>query len=387
MSDFISLFDTRTTILLVSIAFFIQASAIGAQAILIREYKGVWTALLGNLSIALGFFLNTLQGILPDWITVVLSNTLLLQGPNLFQIAFSHFLGRTYSKKIIIGFTLLLLAILIYFTYISSNVSARIIGASLIIGTSIFIAVSKLWSARKESYSFSLWLTIIPLSIYGFFFYLRIFTTVVSPPESNFSNIPFQTVTFLLLFLISFLWTLGFILTVSQRLQIDLTDLANTDSLTRIPNRYAVQTFFEKELSRIERYGGEFSILLIDIDDFKRINDRHGHAIGDITLVKSAKIFQEAIRKQDIVGRWGGEEFIIILPSTNEENAHALAERLRQDVSNVIFDELNTPLKLTISVGIAHARNAESSMSIMLKKADDALYVAKATKDTVITAK
>lgn len=79
MLDFLSLFDSRTTVLLVAIAFFIQANAIGAQAFLIRTYPGVGTALFGNLSIALGFFLNTLQGTLPDWISVVLSNFLLLQ--------------------------------------------------------------------------------------------------------------------------------------------------------------------------------------------------------------------------------------------------------------------------------------------------------------------
>ena len=387
MSEFISLFDTRTIIFLVSIAFFIQASAIGAQAFLIREYKGVGIALLGNLSIALGFFLNIFQGMLPNWMTIVVSNFLLLQGPNLFQIAFSRFLGQPYNKKIIFGFSLFLLVILIYYTYFSLNLGARIIGASIIIGTSIFIAVYKLLSARKELYKFSIWLTAIPLSVYGLFLYLRVFATIASPPDSNFSNTPFQTVTYLLLFLISFLWTIGFILMVSQRLQVDLTDLANTDSLTRIPNRYASQIFFEKELSRIKRYGGEFTILLIDLDDFKQINDRHGHAMGDFALIELAKIFQEAIRKQDIVGRWGGEEFLMILPNTNMDNARTLAERLSEQISEINFSKESSSLHITISIGIAYASEADESIDTILKKADDALYLAKATKNTVITAK
>lgn len=385
MLDFISLFDTRTVIFLVAIAFFIQAASIGIQAILIREYEGVGTASLGNLSLALGFFLNIFQDILPDWITVVLSNLLLLQGPNLFQIAFSRFFGKPYNKTNILFISAITGAILIYYTFITYSVGARVIGVSFIVGTSIFIAVHKLWGARQESYRVGVWLTMIPLSIYGLFLYIRIFATLISPPESNFSNTPFQATTYLLLFIISFLWTIGFILMVSQRLQSDLTQLATIDTLTRIPNRYAAQTFFEKELSRRERHGYEFVVMLIDLDDFKQINDNHGHALGDLALIKVAGIFQSAIRKQDTVSRWGGEEFLIILPNTTIPNAQILAERLRQDISNTEIKANGTLMKLTISVGIAYSTQAKS-MDTILKKADEALYAAKATKDTVATA-
>ena len=384
MLDFLSLFDTRTTVFLVAIAFFIQANAIGAQAFLIRTYPGVGTALLGNLSIALGFFLNTLLGTLPDWITIVLANFLLLQGPNLFQIAFGRFLGQSYNKRIIFGLSLATLAILIYFTFNTYNVSARIIGASFCIGTSIFIAVYKLWKARMLSYKFSIWLTMIPLAIYGLFLYIRIPATIIDPPESNFSNTPFQTATFLLLFVISFLWTLGFILMVSQRLQSDLWELANTDTLTRIPNRHATQNFLEKEFARIKRKGGEFSVLLIDIDNFKLLNDTYGHAIGDQALIRTAKVFASAVRKQDIAGRWGGEEFLMILPDTSTADAQSLAERLRINVSIIRFDDMNLSAQLTISIGIASSQNCQKAEDI-LKKADDALYTAKSTKNTIET--
>ena len=385
MLEFISLFDTRTTIFLVAIAFFIQASAIGAQVILIREYKGVGTALLGNLSIALGFFLNLFQGVAPDWISVVLSNFLLLQGPNLFQIAFSRFLGQPYSKKVIAILSVVIVAILIYFTYISANLSARIIGASFCIGTSIFIAVHRLWTARKETYKFGIWLTIIPLTVYGMFLYIRVIATFISTPESNFSNTPFQTFTYLLLFLISFLWTIGFILMVSQRLQNDLTELANTDTLTRIPNRHATNNFIEKEYARVLRKGGRFSILLIDLDNFKQHNDKYGHAIGDQALITTAKILASAVRKQDIAGRWGGEEFLMILPDTSIQEAENLAERLRKSIKMATFKNAPPSLQLTISVGVASSDERESIDDI-LKKADDALYIAKSTKNSVSVA-
>jgi len=386
MLEFISLFDTRTTMFLVSIAFFIQASAIGFQAISIREYKGVGTALLGNFSIALGFFLNIFQGTLPNVLSIVISNFLLLQGPVLFYIAFSRFLGDRYNKNIIVIMSLVVLAITIYFTYIENNVGARIVGVSICMGTILLVAVHKLWKARNQPYRLGLWLTLLPLFVYGVFLYARAIATIFVPPESAFSNTPLQTTTYLLLFLISFLWTMGFILMVSQRLQADLRELATIDTLTRIPNRHATQAFFEKEMSRVQRHGGELSILMIDIDNFKQINDTYGHALGDFALIETAKIFHSAIRKQDIVGRWGGEEFLMILPDTPHQNAKQLAERLRSMVSTTEIGDGKTTAKVTISAGVASATGTDTLVSV-LKKADDALYAAKATKNSVIVAK
>jgi len=386
MLDFLSLFDTRTTIFVVSIAFFIQASAIGFQAYLIREYDGVRTALMGNFSLAVGFFLNIFQGILPAVITIVLSNFLLLQGPHLFYIAFSRFLGKTYNNKVYIFLSIAILAITIYFTYITNNVVGRIIGTSVCTGTGILVAATKLWEARKQQYQLGVWLTFLPLISYGTFLFIRAGGTFINPPENAFSNTPIQNATYLLLFTISFLWTLGFILMVSQRLQSDLKDLASTDSLTRIPNRYAAQNFLDMEFARIQRVAGEFSILLIDIDNFKHINDTYGHAIGDQALIITARTFNSKIRKQDIVGRWGGEEFLMILPDTPLQNAKNLAERLRSDISEVEFKGSINPLQLTVSIGIASSNGCGSTDEI-LKKADDALYVAKSTKNAIAVAR
>ena len=386
MLELISLLDTRTTALLVAFAFFIQANAIGAQAFLIREYEGVGTALLGNLSLALGFLLTTLRGFLPDFVTIVIANFFLLHGVNLFYIAISRFTGQKYSKR---GITILLISILvitIYFRYVTDDLAIRIIGVSLCVGISVMMLSHKLWMARNTPYSFATWLTLIPFVVYGLFLFARAVFTFFSPPSEMFSNDPVQTLTYLLLFFISFLWTLGFILMVSQRLHSDLTELATTDSLTRIPNRRATQDFFEKELSRAQRNNSEFSILLIDLDNFKQINDKHGHAMGDNALIKTAQIFQSAIRKQDIVGRWGGEEFLIILPGTTEQNAQILAERLRSEIANAEFKNSTLTVIVTVSIGIAFSNHTDS-MDVILKKADDALYVAKATKNAVATAR
>ena len=383
--EFLSILDGRTTALLVSIAFFIQTTAIGAQAFLVREYKGIGTALLGNLSIALGFLLLIFRDQLPAYISVIIGNTLIVTGPILFFIAVGRFTGQKYSR----GLAFLIITItsfsLYYFLYINNQLSVRIIVVSLAGAVGVFAAAYKLWQARRSQYRFSIAMTIVPFLIYGAFLVFRSIVTFISPPQTFFSNSPVESATYLLLFIISFLWTIGFSLMVSQRLQLDLTDLATIDTLTRIPNRHATQSFFGRELSRIERHGGEFSLLLIDLDNFKQVNDKHGHAVGDTALLKTAQIFQSAIRREDIVGRWGGEEFLVILPNTPIEKAHILAERIRSDISTADIKTSAAYVKLTVSIGVASSKHA-ATMDELLKKADDALYSAKASKDAVVLA-
>ena len=170
---------------------------------------------------------------------------------------------------------------------------------------------------------------------------------------------------------------------VSHRLRNDLMEIATIDVLTRIPNRRATQAFLEKELSRAQRHNGEFSILLVDIDDFKKVNDRWGHAVGDEVLVRTASLFQSMIRKQDLVGRWGGEEFLFIVPGPCE--AEILAERIRSEIARVEYKQGNAAFHITISIGIACGDQTSLGDEI-LKRADDALYKAKSKKNTVSVA-
>jgi diguanylate cyclase (GGDEF)-like protein len=169
---------------------------------------------------------------------------------------------------------------------------------------------------------------------------------------------------------------------VSQRLRNDLMEVATMDVLTRIPNRRATQVFLEKELSRVQRSQGEFSALLIDIDNFKQVNDRWGHSVGDQVLARTASLFQAMLRKQDWVGRWGGEEFLVILPGSPDCDPESLAERLRCEVAISEYQQAATSFHITVSIGVACA-NQTSTVDEILKKADEALYKAKRTKNAI----
>jgi diguanylate cyclase (GGDEF)-like protein len=379
-------FDVRTVALFVAMTFFVQATAIGAQAFLIRElkqYRGVGAALLANLCVAVGLILRLFADPLPVFMTTILSNLLLLSGSALFYIALSQFSGFRYSKTFVIGVLTAALLFLSYFTYWEDDLGKRVITFSLGSVAMVVMLILQLWRIQKTSLRFSATLMLASFLIHGLFLILRTISTILNPPQEALSLSPVQSATYLLSFAVSFFWSIGFILMVSHRLRNDLMEIATIDVLTRISNRRATQTFLEKELSRAQRYQSEFSVLLIDIDNFKQVNDRWGHAVGDDVLVKTAHLFQSMIRKQDLVGRWGGEEFLIIMPGPCD--AGALAERVRSEVARAEYRHGSVPFHITVSIGIACA-NPSATGDEILKQADGALYRAKKTKNTVAVA-
>ena len=376
-------FDVRTVALFVAMMFFVQATAIGAQAFLIRElkqYRGVGAALMANLCVAVGLMLRLFADRLPDFLITILSNILLLTGPGLFYIALSQFTGFTYSRVFVIGVIATVLSFLLYFRYWDDDIGKRVITLSLGSIAMVLILIYQLWQTQKTSLRFSANLMLGSFLIYGMFLIVRTISMVLDPPQDTLSLTPTQSATYLLSFALSFFWSMGFIIMVSQRLRNDLMEVATMDVLTRIPNRRATQAFLEKELSRAQRNLGEFSVLLIDIDNFKQVNDRWGHDVGDYVLVKTASIFQSIIRKHDWVGRWGGEEFLIILPGPCD--ARLLAERVRGEIANSEYSHGAASFGITVSIGVAEAKQ-HHEIDQILKNADEALYRAKLTKNTV----
>ncbi len=149
--------------------------------------------------------------------------------------------------------------------------------------------------------------------------------------------------------------------------------LAETDSLTRTYNRRKVFEKLEEEMIRSERYGNHLSVIIFDIDLFKSVNDTYGHLVGDKILYEIAKIVKQNIRKPDIFGRYGGEEFIIILPETNSKGATGLAEKIRKIIEKHDF---GIDRKVTISLGVTSYKYGDTVDSL-ISRADKALYKAK----------
>ena len=153
----------------------------------------------------------------------------------------------------------------------------------------------------------------------------------------------------------------------------EMARLATTDPLTGVANRRGLNTQLSEELSRAERYGSTFAILLLDLDHFKTINDAYGHPVGDLILRGVANLLQDACREPDVAGRWGGEEFMIILPQIDLAEAEAVAERVRVQIAS---EEAVGMEDLTVSIGVA-SFEAGDTLDSLFTRADRALYAAK----------
>jgi two-component system cell cycle response regulator len=156
-----------------------------------------------------------------------------------------------------------------------------------------------------------------------------------------------------------------------------LEDLSNTDGLTRVTNRRHFMELLELEFIRARRYGSTMSYVMIDIDHFKSINDKHGHQVGDQALVGVASVLQDDLRRNDLVGRYGGEEFSLLLPETGVEGARVVAERYRKRIEDKVFQLTDGTLKLTASLGVAELNDNMKDTDALVRCADRALYKAK----------
>ncbi len=165
----------------------------------------------------------------------------------------------------------------------------------------------------------------------------------------------------------------------------ELRDRANKDLLTMLPNRSAISAALEQELSRSHREHRTVGIILLDIDHFKRINDTHGHFAGDAVLREAAARLRGNIRTYDQVGRYGGEEFLVILPNCDLEQATHQAERMRQrlQASTMVVDGVE--MRVSASFGVTVSDGSERRFEAFVRVADEALYRAKASGRNCVT--
>lgn len=155
--------------------------------------------------------------------------------------------------------------------------------------------------------------------------------------------------------------------------------LANTDALTECLNRRALVEKLRDELDRAERYNHRLSVLMVDLDHFKSINDSFGHLVGDAVLRQMGELLREQARTVDVVARYGGEEFVIVVPDTDVEGGVVFAERLRERIEKHKFSEGDLEVAVTVSIGVADVvAGKKRTVNEILKLADDALYRAKA---------
>jgi diguanylate cyclase (GGDEF)-like protein len=153
----------------------------------------------------------------------------------------------------------------------------------------------------------------------------------------------------------------------------------HTDKALQIYNKHYFLTKLDEEINRCQRYHTELSLLLFDVDHFKKVNDTYGHLAGDAVLVQLAELVKQRIRTTDILCRYGGEEFTIIMPHINQQQAYIVAEHIRSLVAKMLVHHADLTIPVTISIGISSyvAGNIEHAKETLIEQADKALYQAK----------
>jgi diguanylate cyclase (GGDEF)-like protein len=255
-----------------------------------------------------------------------------------------------------------------YFTGAQDSVASRIVVVALAIALLRgFFGLAVLLQPRRR-HSLSL---MVLMFGYAWLSLLQAAGTLLHGSPGNFMQSDLtQTVTLYLDLIFVLAAGLLLFLLLNEHLVMGFQTEAMRDFISGTLNRRGIEQALEAEMERCRRHGQPLSLALLDIDYFKRLNDTQGHAAGDLALVQSASLIRESLRPYDQVGRFGGDEFLLLLPGTSAESAEAILNRIRERVAQ------NHPLRCTVSAGIA-ALTSQDDMSSLLARADGALYDAK----------
>jgi diguanylate cyclase (GGDEF)-like protein len=258
------------------------------------------------------------------------------------------------------------------------TVAYRVVLSSLIIGSLLALCAVEFWHGRDERLP-SRWPVIVLFSTFALVFASRI--PMVGLLPFPFGALPIQLGSVgafnLIMFFHALLLTVLVVAMSKERLELDQRLKAQTDPLTGALNRRAFMTRGERLLRRHDVEGAPLCLVFLDLDHFKTLNDRFGHSGGDDVLMRFVNVVHDNIRPSDFLFRIGGEEFCCLLPHTGIAQAHRVAERVRQQFEAATVDVAGTPVKTTVSLGIASTESFGYDLDTLIRRADKAVYAAK----------
>jgi diguanylate cyclase (GGDEF)-like protein len=373
-------FDIRTAVLLgAALALLIGTMMLAVSATQPDAHRGTmrwWVA--GAFAYAFGFALTGLR----DWIWIgwsaVLANGLIAAGLACFGIALRRFFGLPEWRQRLLSLApvAMLATTLFLFAWPMEAVRQGLI--SLLLAIASAVCVQSIYGYRQ--------VRALSQHILGFYFIVGMSMLMVRSATLLFSSAPMEGIfQFSLLtagvyvggVLLPVVGTIAFLLMCAERSQRELELAARIDHLTGIYNRGAVEAMALRMIAASQRHGVPMSLMVVDIDHFKRINDELGHAAGDKALLATVQMLQTLVRACDLLGRLGGEEFVVLMPDTDAIQARRAAERMRVAVECTPVSFFGTFRSLTVSIGVAEFRVEDEGFGRLLQRADHALYAAK----------
>ncbi len=379
--------DTRTVI----VVMLAQVILLGALALAFGTRQGgtravgAWGA--GLLMVGAGYAGLALRGVLPDFLSITVANTLLMAANLLFYRSVRIFMDRPVHDPF--GAAALAATAVIVFVYseISPNLQMRILFVSAV-GAVLFArnAMELRTGVPAEVRSSHRFMQVV-YWVVAALLAARFAANLVQPSAGLMEPSASQSAFFLGVLLIATAGTFGNFWIEAQHLHLALARQASRDALTGMLNRGALFDALERELARARRGATAFSVAMFDLDRFKVLNDTYGHPAGDEVLRKVAATIQACIRQPDILGRYGGEEFVLLMPDTDAEMAMAVAGRIRAAVKANGIQWEGRLLAVAVSGGVANFPSHGTTADALIAAADAALYEAKhAGRDRVMQA-
>lgn len=310
------------------------------------------------------------RGQLSPVLTVVLANQALLLGATVYYIGSRRFLGHGGGWILWGSVAAASLLVLTWLTYVAPNYQLRVAIFALLMAVLYGAHLRFLW--RHGGKGFPMRLVQVVLALHILVLVVR-FTSIAMGRAGSDLMEPsyFQTAYIGAYVLTVLMLSIGAVLLATDRLRTELEHLAMHDSLTQTLNRRAIMQLCHEELARARRHGRGPSIMMLDLDHFKAVNDTHGHQHGDAVLVHFTACTASVLRSGDRLGRYGGEEFLILLPDTDAAAARHAAQRIHTLL------QAGHPLDCQFSIGVATWQGPQDTLDAMLTRADAALYQAK----------
>ena len=371
-------FDLRTIIFMSMLLTFMLSMLLAITRSHHKDLRGPGYWAVGNLVIGLGMVLVLIQLDLTRPIFLP-GMALIGAGLSLYINGIQAFIGRVPNHRITIAVFVLLAVIDAYFMLMQHEIRATVV-LSAIIFAGVYLYCARLTFSRDEGLVGSLYW--IASSLYLLMAVLMLFRAayaaqVVGDKFDTFATWPVNAYTFMLGAVSQFFISSLFVLMLSYKLTQNLESIATIDGLTNVLNRRGLEDASIKMQDMCKRINLSMAVLLIDIDHFKKVNDKYGHLVGDDALRHLAKVVAGVLRSSDAFGRYGGEEFCAFLPNTTESDAIGLAERIRAAVEASALRLGSVTIKTTISIGVADSVRAGYNFKGLVAAADSALYGAK----------
>lgn len=338
-----------------------------------------WT--LAPLASFASTVLFALRGVLPDVFSIVLANMVLFQGCILYYAGSQLFLGHERDTRLWSAATFVLGAVLFWFSEVHPSYPIRLAVFTLAISV-LFLAHARLYlhhRMKRVGMRLMTGLLLLQSLVAG----LRCLSAVMGEAGIGMLDTTWLQSLYVVMYsLTALMLSIAGVLMATDRLRLEFEFMATHDPLTGMLNRRALIERCEHEVTRAQRGGGALSLLMLDADHFKRINDAFGHQTGDEVLRELALRLQAPLPPSARLGRYGGEEFLVVLPGLGHDGARAVAECLRKGVGEPFAAE--SPLaaagigRLSVSIGLAVFEGPADTLDALLARADAALYRAKA---------